>query len=238
MTSSSVSVNDTVKAIVPSGSTLRAGYEYPASTQTSGAFVNIQISLGTYTKTFSGPFLPCQMRAKFNFIAGSYTENKVLKTRMNISGGTGYRTITASDVNNHQIAVEMVGLALSILVETLATQGFLRICRTPPRGPSLVPSGQFTLCRQIRLKPKRAAIFYSSEVSRQADIVIDQLYGSLGTLSSWPALAVGQYYRITTSVSGSTLTVSVRVWASRRMMMQAAVQLHLVAEALQFLHSK
>ncbi len=55
------------------------------------------------------------MRAKFNFIAGSYTENKVLKTRMNISGGTGYRTITASDVNNHQIAVEMVGLALSIL---------------------------------------------------------------------------------------------------------------------------
>lgn len=164
MTSSSVSVNDTVKAIVPSGSTLRAGYEYPASTQTSGAFVNIQNSLGTYTKTFSGPFLPCQMRAKFN----SYTENKVLKTRMNISGGTGYRTITASDVNNHQIAVEMVGLALSILV-------------TP----------------------------------NAANIVIDQLYGSLGTLSSWPALAVGQYYRITTSVSGSTLTVSVRVWASK-----------------------
>ena len=29
MTSSTVSVNDTVKAIVPSGSTLRAGYEYP-----------------------------------------------------------------------------------------------------------------------------------------------------------------------------------------------------------------
>lgn len=168
MTSSSVSVNDTVKAIVPSGSTLRAGYEYPASTQTSGAFVNIQNSLGTYTKTFSGPFLPCQMRAKFNFIAGSYTENKVLKTRMNISGGTGYRTITASDVNNHQIAVEMVGLALSILA-------------TP----------------------------------NAANIVIDQLYGSLGTLSNWPALAVGQYYRITTSVSGSTLTVSVRVWASK-----------------------
>ena len=25
--------------------------------------MNIQNSLGTYTKTFSGPFLPCQMRA-------------------------------------------------------------------------------------------------------------------------------------------------------------------------------
>ena len=125
-------------------------------------------SLGTYTKTFSGPFLPCQMRAKFNFIAGSYTENKVLKTRMNIRGGTGYRTITASDVNNHQIAVEIVGLALSILV-------------TP----------------------------------NAANIVIDQLYGSLGTLSSWPALAVGQYYRITTSVSGSTLTVNMHVWPSK-----------------------
>ena len=147
MTSSSVSVNDTVKAIVPSGSTLRAGYEYPASTQTSGAFVNIQNSLGTYTKTFSGPFLPCQMRAKFNFIAGSYTENKVLKTRMNISGGTGYRTITASDVNNHQIAVEMVGLALSILATPNAANAgcrksglrhFFEVCIAPlrlRRGP-------------------------------------------------------------------------------------------------------
>ena len=142
MTSSTVSVNDTVKAIVPSGSTLRAGYEYPASTQTSGAFVNIQNSLGTYTKTFSGPFLPCQMRAKSNFIAGSYTENKVLKTRMNISGGTGYRTITASDVNNHQIAVEMVGLALSILVTPNAANAgcrksglrhFFEVCIAPLR---------------------------------------------------------------------------------------------------------
>ena len=142
MTSSSVSVNDTVKAIVPSGSTLRAGYEYPASTQTSGAFVNIQNSLGTYTKTFSGPFLPCQMRAKFNFIAGSYTENKVLKTRMNISGGTVYRTITASDVNNHQIAVEIVGLALSILVAPNAANAgcrksgashFFEVCIAPLR---------------------------------------------------------------------------------------------------------
>ena len=62
------------------------------------------------------------------------------------------------------------GAARELCRETLATQGFLRICRTPPRGPSLVPSGQFTLCRQIRLKPKRATIFYSSEVSRQADV--------------------------------------------------------------------
>ena len=45
------------------------------------------------------------------------------------------------------------GAARELCRETLATQGFLRICRT---------------CRQIRLKPKRAAIFYSSEVSRQA----------------------------------------------------------------------
>ena len=104
--------------------------------------MNIQNSLGTYTKTFSGPFLPCQMRAKFNFIAGSYTENKVLKTRMNISGGTGYRTITASDVNNHQIAVEMVGLALSILVTPNAANAgcrksglrhFFEVCIAPLR---------------------------------------------------------------------------------------------------------
>ena len=35
--------------------------------------------------------------------------------------------------------------------EPPGAQGFLRISRTPPRGPSLVPSGQFTLRRQIRL---------------------------------------------------------------------------------------
>lgn len=167
MTSSTVSVNYTVKAIVPSGSTLRVGYEYPASTQTSGELVNIQNSLGTYTKTFSGPFLPCQMRAKFNFIAGSYTENKVLKTRMNISGGTGYKTITASDVNRHNFSVVIVGLVLQVVV---------------------APTG--------------------------ANVIIDPLF-TLAALSSWPALAVGQYYRITTSVSGSTLTVNMHVWPSK-----------------------
>ena len=45
------------------------------------------------------------------------------------------------------------GAARELCRETLATQGFNRICRT---------------CRQIRLKPKRAAIFHSPEVFRQA----------------------------------------------------------------------
>ncbi len=38
------------------------------------------------------------------------------------------------------------------------------------RGPLLDPSGRFALRRQIRLKPKRAAIFHSPEVFRQAAV--------------------------------------------------------------------
>ena len=38
--------------------------------------------------------------------------------------------------------------------KALLRKRFLRICRTPPRGPSLAPTGQFTLCRQSRIKHK------------------------------------------------------------------------------------
>ena len=38
--------------------------------------------------------------------------------------------------------------------ESLATQApFADLPHTPPRGPSFAPTGQFTLCRQIRIKP-------------------------------------------------------------------------------------
>lgn len=83
MTSSAVTVNYTVNAIIPSGASLRVGYEYPAIVQTSGSFVSVERTTGTYTKTFNGPFLRCQLRTKFRFVARDYTENKVIRTYTN-----------------------------------------------------------------------------------------------------------------------------------------------------------
>lgn len=168
MSSSTVSVNDTVKAILPSGASLRVGYEYPAVTQTAGTFANIQNTVGTHVKSFSGPFLSCQMRAKFTFSANSYSENKVLKTYMNVRGGTHAHVVTASDVSRRGWATTIAGLSLSFAV-------------------------------------KASALGY----------YLPDIFDAVSNIGGWPALAVGQYYRVTTSVSGSTLTITTRVWASK-----------------------
>lgn len=115
MTSSTVTVNYTVNAILPSGASLRVGYEYPAKVQTAGTFANIQNTLGTHTKSFSGPFLSCQMRAVFKFSANSYSENKVLKTFMNVRGGSSGRVVTAGDAAAGRIASSVAGVAISLL---------------------------------------------------------------------------------------------------------------------------
>ena len=114
MTSSEVTVNYTVKAILPSGASLRVGYEYPAVTRTAGTFANIQNTVGTHTKSFSGPFLSCQMRARFTFSANSYSENKVLKTYMNVRGGSGGRVITAGDVAAGTYAFTIAGILITM----------------------------------------------------------------------------------------------------------------------------
>lgn len=125
MSSSTVSVNDAVKAILPSGASLRVGYEYPAVTQTAGTFANIQNTVGTHVKSFSGPFLSCQMRAKFTFSANSYSENKVLKTYMNVRGGSSGRVVTSGEAAVGRIAANVAGCAITLLFPGLGTFAIL-----------------------------------------------------------------------------------------------------------------
>lgn len=115
MTSSTVTVNYTVRAIIPSGASLRVGYEYPSIVRVSGTFAAVQSATGTYTRSFSGPFQSCEMRAVFKFSASSYSENKVLKTFMNVRGGSAGRVVTAGDAAAGRIATNVAGAAISLL---------------------------------------------------------------------------------------------------------------------------
>lgn len=164
MSSSTVSVNDAVKAILPSGASLRVGYEYPAVTQTAGTFANIQNTVGTHVKSFSGPFLSCQMRAKFTFSANSYSENKVLKTYMNVRGGSSGRVVTSGDVAAGKIALTIAGVGIDLVFPGVGTK--LKMAITVATNLNLV------------------------------------------------SYSAGQYIRTTTSVSGNTITVTVRQYAS------------------------
>ena len=168
--SSSISVNYTVLAIIPSGASIYVGYIYPASTRTSGGSSLSSRSKGTYTKSFSGPFLPCDIRVQFKMTASSYSETKPLKTYINLTGNsTESFEITQSHVNANQINVNIAAIALIFAGSGAASTLKWIVCS----GLSLVISNP-----------------------------------------SGPAMAVGQYYRVTRTVSGSTLTISTKIWTS------------------------
>lgn len=116
--SSQATVTYRVVGILPSLASLSVGYEYPAVVQTSGSFVSVERTTGTYTKTFNGPFLRCQLRTKFRFVARDYTENKVIRTYTNVGSGSSGRVITARDVSGGNVAMTvadlMIGLAFPV----------------------------------------------------------------------------------------------------------------------------
>lgn len=113
--SSEATVTYRVVGILPSLASLSVGYEYPAAVHTSGSFVNVERTTGTYTKTFNGPFLRCQVRTKFRFIARNYTENKVIRTYTNVGSGSSGRVITAGDVAVGNVAMTIAGVLISLM---------------------------------------------------------------------------------------------------------------------------
>lgn len=115
MTSSTVTVNYTVRAIIPSGASLRVGYEYPSIVRVPGTFAAVQSATDTYTRSFSGPFQSCEMRAVFKFSANSYSETKELKKFMNVRGGSSGRVITAGDVAAGNISMIIAGLSMGLV---------------------------------------------------------------------------------------------------------------------------
>lgn len=143
MTSSTVTVNYTVNAIIPSGASLRVGYEYPSIVRVSGTFAAVQSATGTYTRSFSGPFQSCEMRAVFKFSANSYSETKELKKFMNVRGGNAGRVVTAGDA-----AIGNIVLTITSIVVTLKFPGTLSTLymgATVPAGLNLtsLSEGQY-----------------------------------------------------------------------------------------------
>ena len=168
--SSSISVNYTVLATIPSGASIYVGYIYPSVTRTSGASSLSSRSKGTYTKSFSGSFLPCGIRVQFKMTASTYNETKPLKTYINLTGSsTKSFEITQSHVTANQINVNIATLAIIFI------------------GSGATSAIKWVLCSGLSL---------------------------ICSNTSGPAMAVGQYYRVTSSVSGSTLTISTKIWTS------------------------
>ena len=119
--SSKATVTYRVVAILPSLALLSVGYEYPAIVQTSGSFVSVERTTGTYTKTFNGPFLRCQLRTKFRFVARDYTENKVIRTYTNVGSGSSGRVVTAGDAAVGRIAASVGGCVITLLFPGLGS---------------------------------------------------------------------------------------------------------------------
>lgn len=128
-------------------------------------------SKGTYTKSFTGPFLPCGIRVQFKMTASTYSETLPLKTYINLTSGSSTNSfeITQSHVNANTINATISNVAII-----------------------LIGSGSSFLLKWV---------------------VAPGLTLSATAFSN-PAMAVGQYYRITRSVSGSTLTITTRIWSS------------------------
>ena len=143
MTSSTVTVNYTVNAIIPSGASLRVGYEYPAKVRVSGTFAAVQSATGTYTRSFSGPFQSCEMRAVFKFSANSYSETKELKKFMNVRGGNSGRVITAGDVAAGNFAISIAGTLLNVVFPGAGTYIKLGTATTVLINNAAYSAGQY-----------------------------------------------------------------------------------------------
>jgi hypothetical protein len=97
----SVTIKYKILALIPSGVTLKLGYEFPAVVRTSGVSENqYGKSIGSYTKTYSIPALMCQSRIIANLNANTYSESKVYTTYNYSSPSkvTDYHLVTAAEV--------------------------------------------------------------------------------------------------------------------------------------------
>lgn len=96
----SIDIYYRVKALVPTGATLRLGYEYPASTRTNGSSIYVGGKpVGTYHAYFTSKGLRCASRTYASFMANNYSEKAVYRTfyAFNSSPSNTYHTVTAAE---------------------------------------------------------------------------------------------------------------------------------------------
>lgn len=72
-----LTVSYTIKGVMPSGVAFTLGYEYPASTRTTGASISlVGKAKGSYTQEFTPKGLVCAFRSCAEFSAHGYNESK------------------------------------------------------------------------------------------------------------------------------------------------------------------
>lgn len=121
-----ITVNYRIIAKVPSGASLKLGYEYPAVAKTEGGFINLSSkNPGVYNHTFTTKKLNCQVRAYSQLDARTYQEKNNLKTfsMYPTTTKTQYHTVTASNVTKEIVITALPGIIYK-LNPTLKTIGF------------------------------------------------------------------------------------------------------------------
>lgn len=116
-----LTVSYTIKGVIPSGVAFTLGYEYPASTRTTGASISlVGKSKGSYTQVFTPKGLVCAFRSCAEFSAHGYNESKVGTTFYpTLPYYDKYHTVTQAEYN----AKKIIFTAGKLAVELYITKG-------------------------------------------------------------------------------------------------------------------
>ena len=108
-----ITVNYKVKAKIPGVSSISIGYEYPASTRTSGSKKLITNKIGTHSMDLKTVGLRCYYRVYGIFTARNYNEKTIIKTLSNYPTGKQvcYHEVSASEANRERIALTVFNIA-------------------------------------------------------------------------------------------------------------------------------
>jgi hypothetical protein len=104
----SIAIYYKIKALVPSGATLKLGYEYPANTRTYGSSIFVSGKpVGSYHSYFTSEGLRCASRTYASFTARNYSEKAVYRTfyAFDTSSHYTYHTVTAAEVAINKVVL-------------------------------------------------------------------------------------------------------------------------------------
>ena len=104
----SIDIYYRIKALVPSGATLKLGYEYPANTRTYGSSIFVSGKpVGSYHSYFTSEGLRCASRTYASFTARNYSEKAVYRTfyAFDTSSHYTYHTVTAAEVAINKVVL-------------------------------------------------------------------------------------------------------------------------------------
>ncbi len=146
-----ITINYKVKARIPGLSSISIGYEYPASTRTSGSKKLIKNKIGTHSIDLKTAGLKCYYRVYGIFTARNYNEKTIIKTLSNLPTGkqTIYHEVTKNEEIREKIALFVLGIATTISWKTKIlkyTFTFVSVCTAVSAfsdGPPKIKKGQY-----------------------------------------------------------------------------------------------